>query len=99
MIDHRTVRADLSIAIDNAKGDLRGPLDALTATWLLLYGAAFVSSGAFSLRVIPMMGMCFMLFGVAAALLPLAVDNLRLGATFGGLHIIFGFIIARNYGG
>jgi hypothetical protein len=76
-----------------------GTLDALPATWLLLYGAAFVSSGAFSIRVIPMMGVGFMLFGAAAAFLPLSVANLLLGAAFGGLHIIFGLIIARNYGG
>ena len=76
-----------------------GNLDALPATWLLLYGAAFVSSGAFSIRVIPMMGVGFMLFGAAAAFLPLSVANLLLGAAFGGLHIIFGLIIARNYGG
>jgi hypothetical protein len=77
----------------------RGSYDALPAMWLLLYGAAFVSSGAFSLRVIPMMGLCFMIAGVAAALMPLAVGNLLLGAAFGGLHIVFGIIIARNYGG
>jgi len=76
-----------------------GNLDALPATWLLLYGASFVSSGAFSIRVIPMMGIGFMAFGAAAALLPLSVANLLLGAAFGGLHIIFGLIIARNYGG
>ena len=76
-----------------------GALDALPAMWLLLYGAAFVSSGAFSIRVIPMMGICFMLFGAGAALLPLSVANLFLGAAFGGLHIVFGLIIARNYGG
>jgi hypothetical protein len=76
-----------------------GSLDPLPAVWLLLYGAAFVSSGAFSLRVIPMMGVCFMLFGVAAALVPLSIGNLLLGAAFGGLHIVFGLIIARNYGG
>ena len=76
-----------------------GDLDALPATWLLLYGAAFVSSGAFSIRVVPVMGVCFMLAGVLAALLPLSVANLLLGAAFGGLHIVFGFIIARNYGG
>ena len=76
-----------------------GAFDALPAMWLLLYGAAFVSSGAFSLRVIPMMGIGFMLFGAAAALLPLPVANLLLGAAFGGLHIVFGLIIARNYGG
>ena len=76
-----------------------GSYDALPATWLLLYGAAFVSSGAFSLRVIPMMGVGFMLFGLVAALVPLSVANLLLGAAFGGLHIVFGAIIARNYGG
>ena len=76
-----------------------GSYAALPATWLLLYGAAFVSSGAFSLRVIPLMGVGFMLFGVAAALVPLSVSNLLLGAAFGGLHIVFGAIIARNYGG
>ncbi len=71
----------------------------LPAMWLVLYGAAFVSSGAFSIPVIPVMGFCFMLFGVLAAFLPLAVGNLLLGAGFGGLHIVFGLIIARNYGG
>lgn len=76
-----------------------GSLDSLPALWLLLYGAAFVSSGAFSLRVIPIMGFGFMLAGLAAAFVPLAVGNLLLGAAFGGLHIVFGWIIARNYGG
>jgi len=76
-----------------------GTLEPLPSVWLLLYGVAFVSSGAFSLRVIPVMGVCFMLFGVLAAFVPLAVGNLLLGAAFGGLHIIFGLIIARNYGG
>jgi hypothetical protein len=72
---------------------------AIPATWLLLYGTAFVSSGAFSIRVIPIMGVGFMLFGVAAALLPLGISNILLGAAFGGLHILFGLIIARSYGG
>jgi hypothetical protein len=72
---------------------------AIPATWLLLYGTAFVSSGAFSIRVIPIMGVGFMLFGVAAALLPLGISNILLGVAFGGLHILFGLIIARSYGG
>jgi hypothetical protein len=76
-----------------------GTLEPLPSVWMLLYGVAFVSSGAFSLRVIPTMGFCFMAFGIVAAFVPLAVGNLLLGAAFGGLHIIFGLIIARNYGG
>ena len=76
-----------------------GVLQALPSIWLLLYGAAFVSSGAFSVRVIQLMGVCFMILGVAAAFLPLPVGNLLLGAGFGALHVVFGLIIARNYGG
>jgi hypothetical protein len=72
---------------------------AIPAAWLLLYGTAFVSSGVFSIRVIPVMGVAFMILGVLAALLPLGASNIVLGAGFGGLHIIFGFIIARSYGG
>jgi hypothetical protein len=72
---------------------------AIPSTWLLLYGTAFVSSGAFSIRVIPVMGIAFMLLGVLAALVPLGSSNVILGAGFGGLHILFGFIIARSYGG
>jgi hypothetical protein len=72
---------------------------AIPSTWLLLYGTAFVSSGAFSIRVIPMMGIAFMLIGALAALVPLGASNILLGVGFGGLHIIFGLIIARSYGG
>jgi len=77
----------------------RGAYDSIPAVWLLLYGSAFVSSGAFSIRFIPVMGICFMLLGGLAALVRLPAGNLVLGAGFGGLHIIFGFIIARRYGG
>jgi hypothetical protein len=73
--------------------------DVMPAAWLLCYGTAFVSSGAFSIPTIPIMGVCFMLLGCAAIMTPFAISNALLGAGFGGLHIIFGFIIARRYGG
>jgi hypothetical protein len=77
----------------------RGAFDVLPSLWLLLYGTAFVSSGAFSIRVIPVMGLCYMALGVVAAMVRLPVGNIILGAGFGLLHVVFGLIIARRYGG
>jgi hypothetical protein len=45
------------------------------------------------------MGWCFIALGVVAFLLPSSYSNLMMGATFGLLHIIFGAIIAKKYGG
>ena len=71
----------------------------LPAVWLLLYGASFISSGAFSIRAIPLMGVCFMLLGLAACFTPFTFANFLMAVGFGGLHIAFGYIIARSYGG
>jgi len=76
-----------------------GLFDVLPAVWLLCYGTAFVSSGAFSIPTIPVMGVGFMLLGCGALVAPLSVSNVLLGVGFGGLHIVFGFVIARRYGG
>jgi len=76
-----------------------GFLTALPAAWLLLYGASFVSSGAYSIPVVPVMGICFMILGIAACFVPFAVANALLGIGFGGLHVIFGWVIATRYGG
>ncbi len=76
-----------------------GLAGAVPGVWLLLYGCGIVAGGAFSVRVVPVMGLCFLVFGALALFWPPFGGDLWLAAGFGGLQIVFGWIIARNYGG
>ena len=76
-----------------------GLLSALPGVWLLLYGTAIVTGGAFSVRVVPVMGLALMGVGAIALFAPFEWANWFMGAGFGLLHLAFGIVIARRYGG
>jgi hypothetical protein len=71
----------------------------LPGVWLLLYGTAIVTGGAFSVRVVPVMGMCLMAVGAGALFAPTSWGDALMAAGFGVVQIGFGIWIARHYGG
>lgn len=73
--------------------------EVMAPVWMLSYGAAVVTGGAFSVRAVPVMGWAFIVFGAASFALPAAYSNYMMLASFGILHIVFGAIIGRKYGG
>ena len=71
----------------------------LPGCWLLLYGVAIAVSGTLSVRAVQTMGLVFMALGIAAFAAPAGFGDIFMAAGFGGLHIVFGIIIARKHGG
>lgn len=76
-----------------------GVFFALPGVWMLLYGTAIVTGGAFSVRVVPVMGFCLMTVGAVALLAPGHWGDALMAAGFGVLQIGFGIWIARHHGG
>ena len=76
-----------------------GLINAIPGVWLLLYGTGVITGGMFSVRAVPAMGLCFMALGAIALFSPPAFANWFMAVGFGGLHVLFGAIIVRKYGG
>lgn len=77
----------------------QGEVLLLPGIWMLLYGTAVVTGGAFSVKPVPIMGACFLALGTVALFSSFPVSNGLLALGFGGLHIGFGLMIAKQYGG
>jgi hypothetical protein len=78
---------------------LNGQVHLLPGTWLLLYGTAVVTGGAHSVRVVPLMGVGFIVVGALALFAPATWGDAFMAAGFGVLHVAFGALIARRHGG
>ena len=76
-----------------------GLQSALPGVWLLLYGTAIVTGGAFSVRVVPVMGLALMGVGAIALFAPPSWGDAFMAGGFGLLQIGFGLWIARHHGG
>lgn len=86
--------AVLTVALWQAGADALLP-----GVWLLLYGVAVVTAGTYSVKIVPVMGICFMILGVFALLATPAAGDLSMAVGFGGLQISFGTAIAGRHGG
>jgi hypothetical protein len=77
-----------------------GAFGAMPATWMLLYGCALLGGGTVSLVQVRAMGLCFLGAGTIALALPLpplsTALNWEMGGVFGGLHLLFGLLVARG---
>lgn len=88
------VGALLTIAIYRVQA-----LSLLPAVWLLCYGTGVITGGAFSVRIVPVMGASFVLLGAIALFSPASWGDLFMAIGFGGLHIGYGLAIAWRHGG
>jgi hypothetical protein len=77
----------------------RGMFALLPGLWMLLYGTGVVAAGAFSVRIVPVMGAAFIVVGAATLFAPPSWNTALLILSFGVLHIVFGILIARRHGG
>lgn len=76
-----------------------GAMAQIPGMWMLLYGAGVISAGTYSVSIVPFMGGAFMIVGVIALMAPATWATGLLITGFGGLHILFGILIARRHGG
>jgi hypothetical protein len=77
----------------------RGLLDLIPPVWISLYGAAVIAGGAYSVKIVPVMGTVFLALGSIAMFTPAVWADAMMALSFGLVHIVFGILVARRYGG
>lgn len=73
--------------------------DLLPGVWLLLYGVGIIAAGSASIPIVPISGLLYLLLGVATLVSPPGMGDILMAMGFGVLHLFFGVIIYRRYGG
>lgn len=77
----------------------KGLWEYLPTVWLTLYGTAVVTGGAYSVKIVPIVGWIFIALGFISVFLPPIYNDYLMGFGFGVLQIVFGLIVAKKYGG
>ncbi len=77
----------------------KGLFTMMPTVWLTLYGTAVITGGAYSVKIVPIVGWMFIGLGLISVLVDSSYGNWLMGVGFGGLQVIFGLIVARRYGG
>lgn len=70
----------------------------LPGIWLLWYGAACLAAGTASVPLVSLLGACFMAAGTAALFSPPSWGNVWMAIGFGGINMVFGILVWREYG-
>ena len=82
-------------------------LDLIPTIWMTFYGLACWQVGEFSIPEMRILGLAFILVGVASAgLFQTHVEPYRsatthwaLGSSFGGFHVVYGIVVRARHGG
>jgi hypothetical protein len=77
----------------------RGFFSFLPTVWLTLYGTAVVTGGAYSVKIVPIVGWIFITLGLISVFVEPEYGNWLMALGFGVVQIIFGLVVARKHGG
>jgi len=77
---------------------LRGTWDLIPAIWMLLYGLGVWMAGVLSVRAPGILGLVFMIAGVATLFWAGPIALLMVAVTFGLAHIVFGIHLIARFG-